>query len=198
MKNKYRLNKTLTQNLILGNSNYNGGSSNNDDFKEQENNLINKLKGKNKEANNRKTLNLCIVNVCSPIYHFQKDVISLTRSLLLNKNNNRNTHYNNLAHSNSPKHTKEVMEKLRTQKVIHSKKFKSDSNNTNNDQIKTNNNISKIIKKYKTQTDFNKDNVVSNRNIRSGLMKSNSTKIETRYIQRNRKYVQKRKFNGAL
>ena len=43
MKNKYRLNKTLTQNLILGNSNYNGGSSNNDDFKEQVNNLFLKL-----------------------------------------------------------------------------------------------------------------------------------------------------------
>ena len=86
MKNKYKLNKTLPQNLILGNSKNNGSSSSKDDFKEQVNNLINKLKNKNREANNRKTLNLCIVNVCSPIYHFQKDVISLTRSLLLNKN----------------------------------------------------------------------------------------------------------------
>ncbi len=159
MKNKYKLNKTLPQNLILGNSKNNGGSSSKDDFKEQVNNLINKLKNKNREANNRKTLNLCIVNVCSPIYHFQKDVISLTRSLLLNKNNNRNTHYNNLAHSNSPKHIKEFMEKLRTQKVFHSKRFKNDSTNTINEQ-KSNNNISKIIKKYKTQTDFNKDNIV--------------------------------------
>ena len=188
MKNKYKLNKTLPQNLILGNSKNNGSSSSKDDFKEQVNNLINKLKNKNREANNRKTLNLCIVNVCSPIYHFQKDVISLTRSLLLNKNNNRNTHYNNLAHSNSPKHIKEFMEKLRTQKVFHSKRFKNDSTNTINEQ-KSNNNISKIIKKYKTQTDFNKDNIVGNRNIRSGLTKSNSTKIETKCMQRNKRSI---------
>ena len=190
MKNKYKLNKTLPQNLMLGNSKDNIGISKNDEFKEQVNNLINKLKVKNKDINNRKTLNLCIVNVCSPIYHFQNDVISLTKSLLVNKNRNNNeiTKYNNLAHSKSPKRINEMVEKLKSQKVIHSKRFKNNSNNNNNniEKIKINNNINKIIKKYKTRTDFNKKNPTSNRNIRSGLTKSNSTKVESKYIQKNR------------
>ena len=46
MKKKYKLNKTIPDNLMLGNSKNNGASSKNDDFKEQVNNLINKLKNK--------------------------------------------------------------------------------------------------------------------------------------------------------
>ena len=49
MKKKYKLNKTIPDNLMLGNSKNNGASSKNDDFKEQVNNLINKLKNKKKE-----------------------------------------------------------------------------------------------------------------------------------------------------
>ena len=194
MKNKYKLNKTLQQNLILDNSK-NNGPSKNEEFKEQVNNLINKLKTKTKEVNNKKSLNLCIVNVCSPIYHFQKDIISLTRSLNINHiDNNQNNQHNNLIHSKSPKHIKDFIEKLSNHKVINSKIVKSDTKiNNNNNQIKINNNTSFIIKKYKTQTDFSKDNKISNRNIRCDLTKSNSNKIEPKHTKRTQSSLARKK-----
>jgi len=175
MKKKYKLNKTIPDNLMLGNSKNNGASSKNDDFKEQVNNLINKLKNKKKEINNKKTLNLCIVNVGSPLHNFQKDFIYLPKNLLSNKHNIMKTKYNDIAHIKSPKYIKDIMEKLGTQKIQYSKivKLKHKQKNNNEEKIKINNNINQIIKKY--NTDVQKNNFISNRNSRNSLTKSNSS-----------------------
>ena len=61
MNKKYKLTQNIPHNLILGSSKYASGSSS-DSFKDQVNNLINKLKTKNKENIHKNTLNLCVVN----------------------------------------------------------------------------------------------------------------------------------------
>ena len=190
MKKKYKTDKTIsknTKNLILNNSRNISGSYNSDSFKEYVNNLINKLKKKNKEINNRKTLNLCIVNVGSPLYNAQNEVISLTKSLFQKKNNIQTyKNYNFLAQSKSLNNVMKPVEILGNKIEIHPKKIKNDLLKNNNEKIKINNKIAKIVKKSKTSTDINNNYMTSNRNNRNFFKKSNSTKMEFQNIPRNK------------
>ena len=154
MQRKYKSNKDITQNLILSNSKNGSSGKSMDGFKEQVNNLINKLKNKNKENNNKKSLNLCIVNVCSPINRYQSDVITLTRSLIRSKNRNENYINNYFEQNQNHKH------RNLEEKQIYSKKYNNNSvnnNNNNNNTIKIDN-VNKYIKNCKTSTDFRKIN----------------------------------------
>mgnify|MGYP002626449802 CR=1 FL=1 len=199
MKKKYKTDKTISKNsknLILSNSRNTSIKYNSDSFKEQVNNLINKLKKKNKEINNRKTLNLCIVNVGSP-YNIQNDVLSLTKSLFQKKNSIQTyKNYNFLAQSKSPKNIMKPVEISGNKIDIHPKNIKNNSAKKINEKIKINNNITKIVKKYKTSTDINNNNYInSNRNNRNFNKKSNSTKMEYQNIPRNKFLIYYKKCN---
>ena len=174
MNNKYNMNQTLPHSLFLGSF-----KRKLDSIKKQVFNLLKKLKNKNKEASTRKTLNLCIVNVCSPISQYQKDIISLRKTLMPNNNE---INLNNVI-SNSPKKS-EGNEKDQSQQLLFSNRVKNSPENNNNEQNKINNNLNGV-KKYKTQTNVNKENLLFNRNSQCGLIKSNTK----RYISKNRSNI---------
>ena len=187
MNNKYNMNQTLPHSLFLGSFKRKLDSINKDAFKKQVFNLLKKLKNNNKEANNRKALNLCIVNVCSPLNQYQKDFISLRKTLMLNKNENNEMNSNNQiskSHRNS-----ETIEKYQTQRLLLSNRVKKNEDNINNAQIKVNNNLNSI-KKYKTQTDINKEYLLFNRNTQYGFMKAKTK----RYIHKNKSNIFPEKF----
>ena len=185
--NKYNMNRTLNQNLFLGSYKRKLDSINKDAFKKQVFNLLKKLKNNNKEANNRKALNLCIVNVCSPLNQYQKDFISLRKTLMLNKNENNEMNSNNQI-SKSPRNS-ETIEKYQTQRLLLSNRVKKNEDNINNAQIKVNNNLNSI-KKYKTQTDINKEYLLFNRNTQYGFTKAKTK----RYIHKNKSNIFPEKF----
>ena len=184
MNNKYNMNQTLPHSLFLGSFKRKLDSINKDAFKKQVFNLLKKLKNKNKEASTRKTLNLCIVNVCSPISQYQKDIISLRKTLMPNNNE---INLNNVI-SNSPKKS-EVNEKDQSQQLLFSNRVKNSPENNNNEQNKINNNLNGV-KKYKTQTNVNKEYLLFNRNSQCGLIKSNTK----RYISKNRSNIFTQKY----
>ena len=184
MNNKYNMNQTLPHSLFLGSFKRKLDSINKDAFKKQVFNLLKKLKNKNKEASTRKTLNLCIVNVCSPISQYQKDIISLRKTLM--PNNNEINLINVI--SNSPKKS-EVNEKDQSQQLLFSNRVKNSPENNNNEQNKINNNLNGV-KKYKTQTNVNKEYLLFNRNSQCGLIKSNTK----RYISKNRSNIFTQKY----
>ena len=184
MNNKYNMNQTLPHSLFLGSFKRKLDSINKDAFKKQVFNLLKKLKNKNKEASTRKTLNLCIVNVCSPISQYQKDIISLRKTLMPNNNE---INLNNVI-SNSPKKS-EVNEKDQSQQLLFSNRVKNIPENNNDEQNKINNNLNGV-KKYKTQTNVNKEYLLFNRNSQCGLIKSNTK----RYISKNRSNIFTQKY----
>ena len=184
MNNKYNMNQTLPHSLFLGSFKRKLDSINKDAFKKQVFNLLKKLKNKNKEASTRKTLNLCIVNVCSPISQYQKDIISLRKTLMPNNNE---INLNNVI-SNSPKKS-EGNEKDQSQQLLFSNRVKNSPENNNNEQNKINNNLNGV-KKYKTQTNVNKEYLLFNRNSQCGLIKSNTK----RYISKNRSNIFTQKY----
>ena len=184
MNNKYNMNQTLPHSLFLGSFKRKLDSINKDAFKKQVFNLLKKLKNKNKEASTRKTLNLCIVNVCSPISQYQKDIISLRKTLMPNNNE---INLNNVI-SNSPKKS-EGNEKDQSQQLLFSNRVKNIPENNNDEQNKINNNLNGV-KKYKTQTNVNKENLLFNRNSQCGLIKSNTK----RYISKNRSNIFTQKY----
>ena len=184
MNNKYNMNQTLPHSLFLGSFKRKLDSINKDAFKKQVFNLLKKLKNKNKEASTRKTLNLCIVNVCSPISQYQKDIISLRKTLMPNNNE---INLNNVI-SNSPKKS-EVNEKDQSQQLLFSNRVKNIPENNNDEQNKINNNLNGV-KKYKTQTNVNKEYLLFNRNPQCGLIKSNTK----RYISKNRSNIFTQKY----
>ena len=191
MQRKYKSNKDITQNLILSNSKNGSSGKSMDGFKEQVNNLINKLKNKNKENNNKKSLNLCIVNVCSPINRYQSDVITLTRSLIRSKNRNENYMNNYFEQNQNHKH------RNLEEKQIYSKKYNNNSvnnNNNNNNTIKIDN-VNKYIKNCKTSTDFRKINSNSNRRLRNRLIKKNNSKTSIPNGYRNKSSLLSQKYN---
>ena len=198
MNKKYKLNQNIPQNLILSSSKYTTGNSSSDSFKEQVNSLINKLKNKNKNKENihRKTLNLCVVNVGSPLYNFHNNVISFTRNVQLNKksniDDNKNIKYINIEQSKDSK----PLDKLEVQKEKITRIVNTNLvNNNKNKIVKINNNILQNIKKYKTQTDFNQDNIYYDRNEKNVLTKSNSSKFEYKNIQRKKMDFLSKKYN---
>ena len=184
MNNKYNMNQTLPHSLFLGSFKRKLDSINKDAFKKQVFNLLKKLKNKNKEASTRKTLNLCIVNVCSPISQYQKDIISLRKTLMPNNNE---INLNNVI-SNSPKKS-EGNEKDQSQQLLFSNRVKNSPENNNNEQNKINNNLNGV-KKYKTQTNVNKEYLLFNRNSQCGLIKSNTK----RHISKNRSNIFTQKY----
>ena len=184
MNNKYNMNQTLPHSLFLGSFKRKLDSINKDAFKKQVFNLLKKLKNKNKDASTRKTLNLCIVNVCSPISQYQKDIISLRKTLMPNNNE---INLNNVI-SNSPKKS-EGNEKDQSQQLLFSNRVKNSPENNNNEQNKINNNLNGV-KKYKTQTNVNKEYLLFNRNSQCGLIKSNTK----RYISKNRSNIFTQKY----
>ena len=184
MNNKYNMNQTLPHSLFLGSFKRKLDSINKDAFKKQVFNLLKKLKNKNKEASTRKTLNLCIVNVCSPISQYQKDIISLRKTLMPNNNE---INLNNVI-SNSPKKS-EGNEKDQSQQLLFSNRVKNIPENNNDEQNKINNNLNGV-KKYKTQTNVNKEYLLFNRNSQCGLIKSNTK----RYISKNRSNIFTQKY----
>ena len=184
MNNKYNMNQTLPHSLFLGSFKRKLDSINKDAFKKQVFNLLKKLKNKNKEASTRKTLNLCIVNVCSPISQYQKDIISLRKTLMPNNNE---INLNNVI-SNSPKKS-EVNEKDQSQQLLFSNRVKNIPENNNDEQNKINNNLNGV-KKYKTQTNVNKEYLLFNRNPQCGLIKSNTK----RYFSKNRSNIFTQKY----
>jgi hypothetical protein len=184
MNKKYKLTKNIPYNLILGSSKYTSGS-NSDSFKVQVNNLINKLKTKtkNKENIHKNTLNLCVVNN-SPMNKSKNNLISFTRNMLIirNPNNSMNTKYGKFELQIS-----KLTEKMEESKDKTSKNIKNNSADNNKDKkIKINNNIIKIIKKYKSKTDISQDNTHSNRNHQNILSQSQSSKFEYKNIPRNK------------
>ena len=195
MNKKYKLTQNIPHNLILGSSKYASGSSS-DSFKDQVNNLINKLKTKNKENIHKNTLNLCVVNN-SPVNNIKNNFISFTRNMLIikNPNNSENTKYRKFELKIS-----RLTEKMEESKDKISKKVKNNFvNNNKENKIKINSNILKIIKKYKSQTDISQDNqdkyTYSNKNQKNILSQSKSTKFEYKNIPRNKFDSFNKKYN---
>ena len=195
MNKKYKLTQNIPHNLILGSSKYPSGSSS-DSFKDQVNNLINKLKTKNKENIHKNTLNLCVVNN-SPVNIIKNNFISFTRNMLIikNPNNSENTKYRKFELKIS-----RLTEKMEESKDKTSKKVKNNFvNNNKENKIKINSNILKIIKKYKSQTDISQDNqdkyTYSNKNQKNILSQSKSTKFEYKNIPRNKFDSFNKKYN---
>ena len=182
MKKKYKLKNDLPENLILSNSKNAAGNSNLDGFKEQVNNLINKLKNKNKEINNKKSLNLCIVNVCSPIHRYQKDVISLTKNLIQNPKDDKNNKNNINNYEKIPNYIHRNSEG----KLIYSINDKETLAKSNTNNTVKSDNSNKIIKKCQTSSNFYKINSTSKRKLRSSLTKSNSSKNYIARANRNK------------
>ena len=195
MNKKYKLNHNIPQNLILGNSKYATGITSSDSFKEQVNNLINKLriKTKNKENIHRKTLNLCVVNAGTPLYNFPNNVVSFTRNMQINEKLNAND-TTNIKYMN--------IEKNQGSNLIEKIEVKIDNlvntnliNNNKNKIVKINNNILQSFNKYKTQTDFNQDNIYLDRNDKHVLTKSKSSKFEYKNMQRKKIDILSKKYN---
>ena len=166
IKKKYKLYNTLSPNLILSNTKNNFSQdlkANN--LKEQVSDLIYKFSNIN-EINENNSINLYIVNICSPINNFEKDILSLSRSVFFNKFN--------LGNNNSKNHNS-------------SKSFYNIQNNGKIDKI--NKIISPAIKKSKNNkytTFFNPKNNKNDNNIKKYHQKTLDLEIlKKRKINKN-------------
>jgi hypothetical protein len=89
MRKKLNIQNNIPPNLSLGNTKANSlSNSRSSFFKVQIKELMKKFKNKKgNDLDNSNAVNLYIVNICSPAKHFQKDMLSLSRSVFSSKVN---------------------------------------------------------------------------------------------------------------
>ena len=179
MRKKYKFHNALSPNLILSNSKT-GGYSNlkANNFREQLNELMLKFNNVN-EIEEKNAVNLYIVNICSPIKNFQKDMLSLSRSVFCNKFNidkKNNINHADLSHSFNHLQTNyknnEIITPVRIKK---NKNIKYNTISKRKEEKKIINNI----KKYNKLKSIEIKTLVQNRNrnINHKLIKSKSNNI---------------------
>ena len=188
IKKKYKLYNSLSPNLVLNNSK----SDNNilpevkspKSLKDRMIELMTKLNYKN-ELDEKNAVNLYIVNICSPIKNFQKDMLSLSRSAFCEKFNLDKKSHSRSNSKNNNSNSFNTIQTLKKNNNMFSPVFKRTKNIKYNTifNIKKersfNNNIKTINKRKKT--DYEYSITRRNKNYNKTLIKSKSTN-ELKYI----------------
>ena len=152
IKKKYKLYNTLSPNLILSNTKNNFSQDlKTNNLKEQVSDLMYKF-GNLNDLNENNSINLYIVNICSPINNFEKDILSLSRSVFFSKFNlDKNNNSKNFNNSNS---FCNIQNKEKVNKIISPviKKSKNNSGTSFFNPKKSKNKNNNNTKKYNQKT----------------------------------------------
>ena len=183
IKKKYKLYNTLSPNLILSNTKDNvSPDSKVNSFKEQVNDLISKFKNIN-EIEDKNSVNLYIVNICSPINNFDKDILSLSRSVFFNKFNSEKKS-NRIIHNNSNSFNILSNNQRKNNKISPViKKTNNIKYNTIFNQKRNINKIIKNVKKYNKNTFDYETSQKKNRNGSNPLLIKSKSINEINYIK---------------